>query len=129
MKFRISSTLSTTFSPALHAQLLRYTEAKGMTRAKAIRRAIYELLDPAEPQKKTKPPSLPLFTEVPKRTAAVAWTLPPKKPAHRKLLDDACAAQNIPVAAFTRRAVYLYTIDYVSTDKKEAAESLADGWA
>lgn len=129
MKFRLSSTLSTTFSPALHAQLLRYTEAKDMTRAKAIRRAIYELLDPAEPQKKIKRPSLPLFAEAPKRTVAVAWTLPPRKPAHRKLLEDVCRAQNISVTTFTRRAVYLYTIDYVSTDKEEAVEALADGWA
>ena len=129
MKFRLSSTLSTTLSPALHAQLLRYTQAKDITRAKAVRRAVYELLDPAEPQKRIKTPSLPTFTEAPKRTAVIAWTLPPKKPAHRKLLEDVCRTQNISVTTFTRRAVYLYTIDYVSTDKEEAAKALADGWA
>jgi hypothetical protein len=129
VKFRLSSTFSTAFSPALHTQLLRYTQAKNITRAKAIRRAVYELLDPVEPKKKTKPPSLHPFTAAPKRTETVSWTLPPKKPAHRKLLDDACYTQNISVAQFTRRAVYLYTIDYASTDKEEAAQALADGWA
>ena len=129
MKFRLSSTLSVTLSPALNAQLLRYTEANNTTRAKTIRRAIYELLDPAVPPKQIKLPSLPIFTEAPKRTVAVAWTMPPRKPAHRKMLDDACYTQNISVATFTRRAIYLYTIDYVSTDKDEATEALADGWA
>jgi hypothetical protein len=129
MKFRLSSTFSTALSPALHSQLLRYTEAKNITRAKAVRRAVYELLDPADPQKRIKTPSLPTFTEAPKRTAVIAWTMPPKKPAHRKLLEDACHTQNISVTTFTRRAIYLLTIDYLSTDKDEATEAAADGWA
>lgn len=130
MKFRLSSTLSVTFSPPLHAQLLRYTQAKDMPRSKTVRRAVYELLESSALNKMDKlRPILPALALQPKRTETVAWTMPENKPAHRQLLDEVCHIRNISVTTFTRRAVYLYTIDYVSTDKEEAAEALADGWA
>ena len=119
-KQRTTNNLSLTVSKALFEQLDRYCTDNDMPRSKVIRRAVYEMMR----NTKHSAPRLPKFTPAPKRTMPIGWSLS----RDREELDAVCADMNMTASEFQRRAIYLYTKAYVSTDATEAREAAADGW-
>lgn len=119
-KKRTTNGLSLIISKALFDQLERFCADNDMSRSKAIRRAVYEMMR----NPKQTAPRLPKLTYAPKRNVAVNWSLS----RDREELDAICADMNITASEFQRKAIYLYTKANVSTDATEAREAAADGW-
>jgi len=119
-KQRMTNNLSVIISKALYDQLERFCEECHMPRSKAVRRAVYEMMR----NTKHTAPRLPKLTYAPERTMPVNWSLS----RDREEMDAVCADMNITASEFQRKAIYLYTKAYVSTDMAEAREAAADGW-
>lgn len=141
-RFRMSTAgYSINLSPALLAQLDNYCEnnklapktkpdaqPQPMTRSKAIRRAVYELMEKPEMMHRT-PSHLPTAILPPERTRSVAWTMPTKKPEHAQHMYNLCDLHGVKQYAFVRRAIYIYTKGYASKDKAEHEEAMRDAWS
>jgi hypothetical protein len=119
-KQRMTNNLSVIISKALYDQLERFRAEHNMSRSKAVRRAVYEMMR----NTKQTAPRLPKVAYAPERTMPVNWSLS----RDREELDAVCADMNITASEFQRRAIYLYTKANVSTDATEAREAAADGW-
>jgi hypothetical protein len=141
-KFRMSpNEFGVTLSNALHAQLTRYCEAnlvvlvtkpneaqQPMSYSKVVRRAVYELMVKPQDMHHT-PNKTPAVVLPPNRHHTVNWTMPRSKPKDTEYMLDLCTHHGVKNATFVRRAIYLYTKEYVSHSKDEALEAARDGWA
>jgi metal-responsive CopG/Arc/MetJ family transcriptional regulator len=119
-KQRLSTGSSITMSEALAAQFDRFCAENAMPRSKAIRRAIYDMMNNPNPPR----PKMPKFNQAPKRDVMVSWSMSKDRDA----LDRICQELGISQSAFLRRAIYMYTKANVSTDKAEATVAAVDGW-
>jgi metal-responsive CopG/Arc/MetJ family transcriptional regulator len=107
-------------SKALAAQFDRFCAENDMPRSKAIRRAIYDMMNNPNPPR----PKMPKFNQASKRDVTVSWSMSKDRDA----LDRICQELGISQSTFLRRAIYLYTKANVSTDKAEATIAVVDGW-
>jgi hypothetical protein len=140
-RFRLVPTsLGITLSDELLAQLDRYCEANPVTprtkkdaqpipmpRSKAIRRAVYDLMDKHHALNRT-PNQLPYVGLPPERPNNVSWTMPKSRPKDIQRLHELCAHHGIKQFVFTRKAIYLYTAANKSPDRGEAAKAASDAW-
>jgi hypothetical protein len=142
-KFRLEyTTNSLNLTEALLAQLDRYAEANPITpmsgknkgkpvtmpRSKVVRKAIKNLLVD-NPHLINYKPKLPVCAPDIDRTKTITWTMPRKsaKQMHEYLTTTA-KNHYVSLSTMTRRAIYIHTKAYVSTDKDEAHLALCDGW-
>lgn len=140
--FRMTKGIHTlTLSDALHQQLTRYCEANPtkphykkddpntqpapMPRSKVIRRAVYELMSTPS---KVNAKNITTPAQTPERPNIVSWTMPQGKPQDSDEFYKTCRIHEIRPATFVRRALYLYTIKYKSTDPDEQKEAMRDAW-
>lgn len=134
-RFRISNGMTLTVTKALRDQLTRYCQAhprahkqtgelKPMSTSKAIRYAVYEAMENPSTLS-NRPKVLPTFLPLPDFDRHLSWTF--DKPQDREHLDTLCKTLNITASTLTRRAIYNYTKEHVSTDTKEHIDA-ACGW-
>jgi len=124
--FRLSSAYVTSMSGALHAQLTRYCEAERKTRSRAVRNAVYAVLENPSLLSQ-KPSGVPAIGQTPERTVVVSWTMPTNKPQDLEYLHNMCTTRGSQ-SELVRRALYLYTIKYKSTNPDEQKEAMRDAW-
>ena len=124
--FRLSFNYATVMSSALRDQLDRYCEAERKTRSRAIRNAVYALMDnPA--QISTPPANLPTVGQPPTRNCTISWTMPSNKPDHVEHFHNLCTGRGNQ-SNFVRRAIYRLTQQYRSTDPNEHKDAVKDAW-
>lgn len=123
-KFRLSSTVAVNFTPALHAQLLRYAESINATKSKAIKRLLSAHCE--APRDLIKPKTIPANIPEPKRTVALTWHFSDTQ--SRTQLEDIAKRNKLTTSALIRRIVYTCTKSHASTDPNEILEATADAW-
>jgi hypothetical protein len=124
--FRLSSNYATVMSSALRDQLDRFCESERKTRSRAIRDAVYALMEtPALIS--TPPANLPTVGQPPTRNCIISWTMPSNKPDHVEHFHNLCAGRGNQ-SNFVRRAIYRHTQQYRSTDPSEHKDAVKDAW-
>lgn len=122
-KFRLSTTISVNFTPALHAQLMRYAQSIGATRSKAIKRLIAAYCE--APKLASKPRATTILPE-PKRDVAVTWSLSDKEA--RAHLESLAKINKVTTSTLVRRIIYTNTKPFMSPNPEEQTEAAADAW-
>jgi len=143
--FRLSCNYTTPMTAALFAQLMRYCEAhmtapihkrndpdvelSPMAKSKVVRHAVYEAMrTPAKVSNAAKPFPASKITLPPERVCIVSWTMPQSKPQDADYLRLLYPTYGGDQSTFVRRAIFVFTNDYRSTDKHEDALAARDAW-
>lgn len=124
---RLSPGLTMLVTPALRDQIDRFAAEEKVSRAKVIRRALYEYM--RNPKKFDLPPSSPALPRPmlpPERPISISWTMPIKE--DREMCERMAKDRKLKLSTMARRAVYTYTRSHLSPNKDEALEATADAW-
>lgn len=126
-KLRMSKCVTLSVSAELLDQLNRYCAAERLNPSGAIRYAVYAMMsDPSQ------------LSTMPKTRLKTKYSFEPDRPfvlgssmsdmQDRHALDILCAELELKLTTFMRRAIYLHTKAYASSNPNEAGEAVADGW-